>query len=138
MRGLRRKWKKKANLTHRIMKPINLNQKFEKFQEHWTPKIIGELNGHHIKLAKVKDELVWHSHADEDELFIVQKGTLYMDFRDKTVEVHEGEILVVPKGVEHLPRTNGEEVWLMLIEPISTKHTGEVEHEKTTNDQEWI
>ncbi|MEM6843638.1 MAG: cupin domain-containing protein [Bacteroidota bacterium] len=120
------------------MNTINLHDKFSQFQEHWTPKIIGELNGQYIKLAKVKDELVWHSHADEDELFIVQKGTLYMDFRDKTVEVHEGEILVVPKGVEHLPRTNGEEVWLMLIEPASTKHTGNVVHEKTTNDQEWI
>ncbi|MGB3587849.1 MAG: cupin domain-containing protein [Tunicatimonas sp.] len=120
------------------MDKINLNEKFGRFQEHWTPKIIGELNGQQIKLAKVKDELVWHSHVDEDELFIVQKGTLYMDFRDKTVEVQEGDILVVPKGVEHLPRTNGEEVWLMLIEPKSTQHTGEVVHEKTTNNQEWI
>lgn len=120
------------------MDTINVRQKFDKFHEHWTPKIIGELNGQHIKLAKVKDELVWHSHAEEDELFIVYRGTLYMDYRDKTVEVHEGEILVVPKGVEHFPRTNGEEVWLMLIEPMSTKHTGEVEHEKTVHDQEWI
>ena len=120
------------------MQAINISEKFKMFNEHWTPKIIGELNDQYVKLAKVQDELVWHSHENEDELFLVFKGTLILEFRDKTVEVKEGEMLIVPKGVEHLPRTNGEEVHLLLFEPKGTLHTGDVKHEKTTNDQQWI
>ncbi len=120
------------------MQTINLAAKLGQINQFWTPKIIAELNDQYVKLAKVKDELVWHSHAHEDELFVVLQGTLRMEFRDKTVEVGPGEILVVPKGVEHLPRTNGEEVWIMLIEPQSTQHTGEVVHEKTVTELEWI
>ena len=120
------------------MKAISLDQKYTQFQEHWTPKIIAELNDQYVKLAKVQGEMIWHSHAEEDELFMVQKGTLIMDFRDRTETVGPGEILVVPKGIEHRPRTNGEEVWLVLIEPKSTKHTGEVQHEMTVENQEWI
>ena len=122
----------------KIMNTINLNQKFSKFADQWSPHIISELNDQYIKLAKVSGDFVWHSHADEDELFVVLKGTLIMEFRDKIVEVAPGEILVVPKGVEHLPRTNGEEVQLMLIEPKSTKHTGAVVHEKTKTEEVWI
>ena len=120
------------------METINLAQKYAKFNEHWTPKIIGELNDQFIKIAKVKDDFVWHSHDNEDELFIVQKGTLYMDFRDKTETINPGEIIVVPKGVEHRPRTNGEEVYILLIEPKSTLHTGNVINEKTVNRLERI
>ena len=120
------------------METINLAQKFSKFNEHWTPKIIGELNDQFIKIAKVKDDFVWHSHDNEDELFIVQKGTLYMDFRDKTETINPGEIIVVPKGVEHRPRTNGEEVHILLIEPKSTLHTGNVISEKTVTQLERI
>jgi len=120
------------------METINLADKFDQFQEFWTPKIIGELNDQYVKLAKGKDELIWHSHAEEDELFVVVKGRLIMEFRDKTVTVGPGEILIVPKGVEHLPRTNGEEVWMMLIELKSTKHTGEVQHEKTVTQLDWL
>jgi len=120
------------------MDTINLAQKFSKFTDQWSPHIIGSLNDQYIKLAKVAGEFVWHSHADEDELFVVLKGNLIMEFRDKIVEVGPGEILVIPKGVEHLPRTNGEEVHLMLIEPKSTKHTGEVVHEKTKTAEDWI
>lgn len=120
------------------MKTISLNEKYDQFSAHWTPKIIAELNDQYVKLAKVKDEMIWHSHAEEDELFVVQKGTLIMDFRDRTEVVNPGEILVVPKGVEHRPRTNGEEVWLMLIEPKSTKHTGAIKHEMTVENQDWI
>jgi len=120
------------------MEKINIIEKFGLFSEHWTPKLIGELNGQYVKLAKVKDTLVWHSHEHEDELFLVFKGTLILEFRDRIEEVGEGELCIVPKGVEHLPRTNGEEVWLLLFEPKNTLHTGDVEHEKTTNDQEWI
>lgn len=117
---------------------INLVQKFSKFSEHWHPYIVGELNENYVKLAKVKGEFVWHSHAEEDELFVVVEGTLMIDFRDKTVAVKPGEILIVPKGVEHRPWTNGEEVKLMLIEPKSTKHTGEVKVEQTVEKLEWI
>ncbi len=120
------------------MKKINLSQKFEKFSEHWTPKIIGELNDQFIKIAKVKDDFVWHSHDNEDELFIIQKGTLFIDFRDRTETIKAGEIIIVPKGVEHRPRTNGEEVFILLIEPKSTLHTGNVIDEKTVTDLERI
>ncbi|NNE30221.1 MAG: cupin domain-containing protein [Saprospiraceae bacterium] len=120
------------------MQEINLDEKLSKFSEQWTPKIIAELNDQYIKLAKLEGEFVWHDHAKEDELFVVLKGTLEMEFRDKTVRFGPGEILVVPKGVEHLPRTIGGEVHLMLIEPKSTKHTGEVVDERTVEKLEWI
>jgi mannose-6-phosphate isomerase-like protein (cupin superfamily) len=117
---------------------INVMEKFSKFDAQWTPHIIGELNGQYVKLCKLKDEFVWHSHENEDELFMVFKGTLIMEFRDKIVEVKEGEILIVPKGVEHFPRTNGEIVFNLLFEPKATQHTGAVEHEKTVKDLSWI
>ncbi len=122
------------------MKKVNINEKFQCFNEHWTPKVIGELNGQHLKLAKVKGEFVWHDHADEDELFLVYKGILCLDFRDgTTVELQPGEFYIVPKSVEHRPRTKGdEEVWLMLIEPAGIKHTGDVVDEKTVEVCEWI
>ena len=118
---------------------IKLAEKFNKFQEYWHPYIIGELNDNYVKLAKLKGEFVWHQHEDEDELFVVLEGTLMMDFRDKTVSVKPGEILIVPKQTEHRPWTlNGEEVKLMLIESKATKHTGNVVSELTVEMQEWI
>jgi len=121
------------------MEKINLMEKFSKINEHWHPYIISELNENFVKLAKVEGELVWHKHDNEDELFIVLQGTLILDFRDKTIEVRAGEILTVPKGVEHRPRTNAnEEVLLMLIEPKETKHTGDLIMEKTVTQLEWI
>ncbi|TRX59547.1 cupin domain-containing protein [Fulvivirga sp. M361] len=121
------------------MNTVNILEKFEKFNETWTPKIIGELNGQYVKLAKIENEFVWHSHEDEDELFMVFKGTLHMHFRDKTEVVKKGELIVVPRGVEHNPRTEGgEEVWVLLFEPKATKHTGVIEHERTVKDQNWI
>ncbi len=121
------------------MKTINLAEKFEKFTDQWTPHVIAELNDQYIKLAKLKGEFVWHDHANEDELFVVLKGTLIMEFRDGIQEIGPGEILVVPKKVEHLPRTkNNEEVHLMLIEPKSIKHTGKVKHELTQEVAKWI
>ena len=121
------------------IKAINIQEKFSKFNALWTPHIIGELNGQYVKLCKLKDDFVWHSHAGEDELFMVFKGTLLMDFRDgNTVEVHEGEILIVPKGVEHRPRTNGEVVFNLLFEPKATQHTGDVESAMTVKKLEWI
>ena len=118
---------------------INLLNKFSLFQEEWTPKIIGELNGQHVKLCKLKGNFVWHSHENEDELFMVLKGKLLIDFRDgRTVKVKEGEILIVPKGVEHRPRTNGEIVYNLLFEPKTTLHTGSKDTEMTVKDLEWI
>ena len=117
--------------------PINLNQKFGKIAEHWHPYIVAELNENHVKLAKLEGEFVWHKHEEEDELFVVMEGTLMMDFRDKTVTIRAGEILVVPKGVEHKPWTKGE-VKLMLIEPKTTLHTGDVVVEQTVAKLDWI
>ena len=118
---------------------INISEKFSKFEKQWTPHIIGELNNQYVKLCKLKDDFVWHKHDEEDELFMVFKGTLLMDFRDgRTVEVGEGEILIVPKGVEHRPRTNGEIVYNLLFEPKSTAHTGNAETDLTINNQKWI
>ncbi len=119
------------------MEVINLNNKFSQFNEHWTPKIIGALNGQHVKIAKVKGEFIWHDHANEDELFLIIKGTLKIEFRDRTLTLQEGELCVIPKGVEHKPIAE-EEVWLLLMEPASTKHTGDVEHELTQKELEWL
>ena len=120
------------------MSPINIEEKFAAIKEYLHPYLIGELNENYLKLAKVKDEFAWHKHDHEDELFIIYKGTLIMDFRDKTVEVKAGEILLVPKGVEHRPRTNGEDVHIMLVEPKQTKHTGELVMEKTVTQLDWL
>lgn len=111
----------------------NIAEKYSLFSETWSPRVIGELNENFVKIARLKDDFVWHSHEHEDELFVVYKGTLYMDFRDgSTAEVKPGEILIVPKGVEHLPYTkNGEEVWTMLVEPKETLHTGTNQTDKT-------
>ena len=118
---------------------INLMSKFSLFDEKWTPKIIGELNNQYVKLCKLEGEFVWHSHENEDELFMVFKGKLLMDFRDgRTVEVNEGEILIVPKGVEHKPYTNGDLVFNLLFEPKTTKHTGDVNSTLTVKKLDWI
>ena len=121
------------------IEPINIMNKFLLFNDEWTPKIIGELNNQYVKVCKLKDDFVWHSHENEDELFMVFKGTLLIDFRDgRTVEVKEGEILIVPRGVEHRPHTNGEIVFNLLFEPKTTSHTGDVETEMTVKELDWI
>ena len=121
------------------IKKINIMDKFSLFDEKWTPKIIAELNDQYVKLCKLKDNFIWHSHENEDELFMVFKGTLYIDFREeKTIEINEGEMLIVPKGVEHRPRTNGELVLNLLFEPKTTKHTGQVDSDLTVKKLHWI
>ena len=119
------------------MEVVNINQKFTQFTDQWSPKIIGQLNGQDVKLAKLQGEFVWHDHANEDEMFMVMKGKLIIEFRDKTVELNEGEMIVVPRGVEHRPIAE-EEVWIMLFEPSDIKHTGGVEHEITVKEFEKI
>ena len=121
------------------IEPINIMDKFSLFNEEWSPKIIGELKNQYVKLCKLKADFVWHSHKNEDELFMVFKGTLLMEFRDgRIVKVKQGEILIVPKGVEHRPHTNGDIVFNLLFEPKTTLHTGDVENELTIKELDWI
>jgi mannose-6-phosphate isomerase-like protein (cupin superfamily) len=112
------------------MEKINLEQKLSLFTDHWNPRIVGELNGQHVKLVKLKSEFVWHKHDHEDELFFVIKGSFKMEFRDKSMVVNENEFLIVPKGVEHRPIAE-EEVSIMLFEPASTLNTGDAKNELT-------
>lgn len=119
------------------MEKINLQEKLSLFQEHWSPKIVGELNGQHVKLAKLKGEFIWHHHEQEDELFWVLKGTLKMEFRNKTVLIHENEFLIVPRGVEHRPVAE-EEVSVLLFEPASTLNTGNTQNEFTKDHLDRI
>ena len=119
------------------MKRINLSEKFSLFDDHWSPKIIGELNGQEVKIAKVKGEFVWHNHANEDELFFVIKGLLKIEFENETIQLAPGEMLIVPHGVEHKPIAE-DEVWLMLFEPAATKHTGDVKYDLTVETYERI
>lgn len=117
--------------------PINLQEKFSKFTEHWSPKIIAQMNDYHFKLAKVQGEFVWHDHKETDEVFFVMKGQLDILFRDGKVTLNEGEMYVVPKGVEHKPVAELE-CHIMLVEPTGTVNTGNVVDEKTVTHTEWI
>ncbi len=119
------------------MEKINLLQKFNLVTEYWSPKIVGELNDSYVKVVKLKGEFIWHHHEQEDELFLVVKGTLRIRFRDRDVLLQEGEFLVVPKGVEHLPVAE-EEAHVLLLEPKSTLNTGNVRNERTIAELERI
>ena len=119
------------------MEKVNLAEKLSLFNDHYNPRIVGELNGQHVKLVKLKGEFVWHKHEVEDELFLVIKGTLTMEYRDRTVEINEGEFIIVPHGVEHKPKAN-EEVHILLFEPATTLNTGDVENEMTRKDLEFL
>jgi mannose-6-phosphate isomerase-like protein (cupin superfamily) len=119
------------------MQKVNIQEKLATFSDYWNPRIVGELNGQHVKAVKLKGEFVWHHHDHEDELFLVIKGKLKMEFREKTVEVNAGEFIIVPHGVEHRPVAD-EEVEIVLFEPASTLNTGNVENEKTRKVLEKI
>ena len=121
------------------MNKININEKFGLFSEEWTPKVLAESNGQLVKIAKGSGELVWHAHENEDELFLVFKGRLTLQLRDRNIELLPGEMFVVPKGVEHCPVADPD-THFMMIEPASTAHTGELESEVTvsSDNQEWI
>ena len=112
------------------MHKVNLAEKFALFTDHWSPKIVGELNGQQVKLAKFQGEFVWHHHDHEDELFLVVRGAFRMEFRDRTVELQAGEFLIVPRGVEHRPVAE-HEVEVLLFEPASTLNTGNAGGDKT-------
>lgn len=126
-----------TQLIPAIMDKVNLKEKFQLFSEHWTPKIAGELNGQHVKLAKFKGEFVWHKHDHEDELFFVVEGILKIEFRDKTILLNKNEFLIVPKGVEHRPVAENE-VWVMLFEPSTTLNTGDSQNELTQHHLDRI
>ena len=113
------------------MEKVNLAEKLAQIDDHWHPRIVGELNGQHVKLSKVQGEFVWHHHADADELFLVLQGTLTIRLREGEVRLGPGEFYVVPRGVEHQPVAE-EEVHLMLFEPAGTRNTGNVENARTT------
>jgi mannose-6-phosphate isomerase-like protein (cupin superfamily) len=119
------------------MQSVNLEEKFGRFQDFWNPRVIGELNDCHVKAVKIKGEFVWHHHDHEDEMFLVVKGTLRMCFRDRDVLVREGEFIIVPHGVEHMPVAE-EEVHIILLEPKTTLNTGNVENERTVRELERI
>jgi mannose-6-phosphate isomerase-like protein (cupin superfamily) len=117
--------------------PINFNEKLSKFSEHWSPRIIAQLNDYHFKVVKVQGEFVWHEHADTDEVFVVLYGRLEIQFRKGSVVLNEGEMYVVPKGVEHKPVAESE-CHILLVEPAGTVNTGDVVDEKTAPNNVWI
>lgn len=116
---------------------VNVAEKLALFEERWSPRIVADLNGQQVKIAKLEGEFPWHSHADEDELFLVVKGELTIRFREGDVNLGEGELLVVPRGIEHAPLAE-RECHVMLFEPASTRNTGQLEHELTVQDPERI
>lgn len=114
------------------MEKVNLNEKLALFSEHWSPRVVGELNGQHVKLAKLQGEFVWHHHEAEDELFLVLRGALAIHLRDRVVNLDEGEFFIVPKGVEHKPVAQ-RETHVLLLEPASTLNTGNVRNDRTVH-----
>ena len=128
----------KSQLYMIHMDKVNLRNKLTLFNDHWRPRIVGELNDSHIKLVKVQGEFTWHHHDDEDELFLVLHGSLTIKLRDRDILLNEGDFLVVPKGVEHKPVAE-QEAHILLLEPKSvTRNTGNVENELTAEAQPWI
>jgi mannose-6-phosphate isomerase-like protein (cupin superfamily) len=119
------------------MEKVNVREKLALFSDHWNPRVVGELNGQHVKLAKFQGEFVWHNHAEEDEMFLVVRGSFRMDFRDRNVTLNEGDFIIVPRGVEHRPVAE-QEVEVMLFEPAQIKHTGDVESELTVHEYQRI
>ncbi|MCK6447261.1 MAG: cupin domain-containing protein [Planctomycetes bacterium] len=119
------------------MNKVNLAAAFARFHEHWSPKIVGDVNDSHVKVVKLRGEFTWHHHEHEDELFLVVRGRLRMQFRDRTVELDPGEFIVVPRGVEHCPAAD-EECHVLLFEPKSTLNTGNVQDERTVERPERL
>ena len=119
------------------MKSVNLSEKFDKFSDYWAPRVIAEMNGYYFKLVKVKGEFVWHTHDDTDETFIVLDGELIIEFRDKTITLKKGEMIVIPKGVEHKPASR-EECQIMIVEPKGVMNTGDSDDQLTAENDVWI
>jgi mannose-6-phosphate isomerase-like protein (cupin superfamily) len=119
-----------------MIEPVTIAAKLALFHDYWSPRIVGELNDSYVKLVKFKGEFVWHHHENEDELFLVIKGRMLIKLRDRNLWINEGEFVIIPKGVEHLPVAE-EEVHALLLEPKTTVNTGNVQNERTVGDQ-WI
>ncbi|HYV04995.1 MAG TPA: cupin domain-containing protein [Blastocatellia bacterium] len=119
------------------MEKVSLIDKLSLFSDHWSPKIVGELNDSHVKLVKLKGEFVWHHHETEDELFLVIKGSLLIRLRDRDIKLEEGELVIIPRGVEHLPIAS-EEAHVLLLEPKTTLNTGNVSSERTVAELQRI
>lgn len=119
------------------MKKINLSEKLSEFTDHWSPKIIAEMNNYQFKLVKIEGDFIWHNHADTDETFIVLEGSMFIELEDETVELNEGEMCVVPKGVNHKPYAI-EECKVMLVEPRGVLNTGNINNDLTASNDEWI
>lgn len=120
------------------VKKVNLTEAFARFSDHWSPKIVGDVNETQIKLAKIDGRFDWHHHAAEDEMFLVVSGRMRMDLPDGPVELSAGEFIIVPKGTEHCPESVGGECQIMLIERAETRHTGNVTTEKTVHDYDRL
>lgn len=116
---------------------VNLAEKLDKFSDHWHPRIVGELNGQHVKLAKIQGAFDWHHHENEDELFLVVNGRMDLELRDQIIQLEEGEFFIVPRGVEHRPVAE-EECHILLFEPAGTRNTGTRITDKTRDDLEWV
>lgn len=119
------------------MNKVNIKEKFRLFNEYWSPKILGELNGNHVKIFKAKGEFVWHQHEKEDEFFLVIQGQLKIKLRDREVILNEGDFFIVPRGVDHLPYADVE-THVLLFEPKQVVNTGNTDSEKTVNNPEWL
>jgi mannose-6-phosphate isomerase-like protein (cupin superfamily) len=119
------------------MEKINLAEKFSTLHERWSPRLAGEINDHAVKLVKIQGEFIWHHHEKEDELFFVVKGRMRIRFRDRDVPLEANELLIVPRGVEHMPVAE-EEAWILLFEPKSTLNTGNVTNERTVSELQRI
>ena len=117
-------------MEHTEIKKVNLEDKFNLFNDRWSPKIVGEINDSYVKLVKLKGEFVWHQHEAEDEMFLVVKGSLLIKLRDRDIRLEEGEFVIIPRGVEHLPVAE-EEAQVILLEPKTTLNTGDIHNERT-------
>jgi mannose-6-phosphate isomerase-like protein (cupin superfamily) len=120
-----------------MLNKVNLRERLSRIPDHWNPRIVGELNGQHVKLAKLHGEFTWHSHEVEDELFLVLDGTLRMELRERVIDLEPGEFLIVPRGVEHRPVAENE-VHVLLFEPAGTLNTGDVDDPRTISEPEWL
>ena len=119
------------------MKKIIIKSKYQKFEEHRSPKVIAEMNDYQFKLVKIERDFIWHQHDETDEVFIVIEGKIFIEFKDEIVEIIEGEMIVVPKGVKHKPYAE-EEAKIMLIEPTGTVNSGDIEDKLTAPNDQWI
>ena len=120
-----------------MIAPKNLQKHFDSLTEQWSPRVIAQVNDQYVKIAKIEGTLAWHAHEDEDELFYIVKGSMVMEFEDHRVPLEEGDVLVIPKGVQHNPVAE-KECWVMLVETVTTKHTGEIDTPKTRTIEEQL